>query len=70
MKDEKIEQAYQAESTPDPDEVERQTKLETAQRMRDNGHTIPEAADALGMSNSWVSKYTENKQTSGGTAGD
>lgn len=70
MKDEKIEQAYETESTPDPDEVERQTKLETAQRMRDNGHTIPEAADALGMSNSWVSKYTENKQKAGGTADD
>jgi hypothetical protein len=70
MKDEKIKRAYANDEQPDPDEVERQTKIDTAQRMRDNGHTIPEAADAVEMSNSWVSKYTENTETAGGTADD
>lgn len=70
MKDEKIKRAYSNEEQPDPDEVERQTKIDTAQRMRDSGHTIPEAADAVEMSNSWVSKYTESQSESGATADD
>ena len=70
MKDEKIKRAYANEDKPDPDEVERQTKIDTAQRMRDSGHTIPEAADAVEMSESWVSKYTESQNSGGGTADD
>jgi len=70
MKDEKIKRAYANEKRPDPDEVERQTKIDTAQRMRDGGHTIPEAADAVEMSESWVSKYTESQNSGGGTADD
>jgi predicted transposase YdaD len=46
------------EEPPDPDEVERETKLEIAQRMRENGATAQKVAQDLDMSESWVHKYT------------
>lgn len=46
--------------TPDPDEARKQEKIDIAQRMRDNGETIANIADALDMSTGWVSKYTNN----------
>jgi len=51
---------------PDPDEVERQTKIEDAQRLRDAGLPIetnaaddPDIVTAVGMSQSWISKHTD-----------
>jgi len=70
MKDKKIRRDYENDQTPDPDEVERQTKLELAQRMRDEGDSVREVADRVQMSRSWVSKYTEQTQTAGGQADD
>jgi hypothetical protein len=46
------------EEVKGPDEVERETKREIAQRMRDNGKTCREAAEDLGMSYGWVSQNT------------
>ena len=43
----------------DPDEAERQQKVEDAQRARNNGCSTREAGDIVGMSQSWVQKYTE-----------
>jgi hypothetical protein len=70
MKDKKIQRDYENDQPPDPDEVERQTKLELAQRMRDEGDSVREVADRVQMSRSWVSKYTEQTQTAGGQADD
>lgn len=44
---------------PDPEDVERRQKIETAQRGRENGLSTREVADVVGMSQSWVTKYTE-----------
>lgn len=43
---------------PDPDEVEREQKIEDAQRARDTGLSTRQVADIVGMSQSWVQKYT------------
>lgn len=58
LKDEKIKQDYEREQTPDPDEVERQEKIRIAQNLRDQGETTLDIADAVGMSQGWVSKNT------------
>jgi len=51
------------EEVKDPEEVERETKLGIAQRMRENGATLQEVAQDLDMSESWVHKYTEAPPT-------
>lgn len=43
----------------DPEEAIREQKIEDAQRARDNGNSTREVADIVGMSQSWVQKYTE-----------
>ena len=53
MKDQKEE-----EETPDPEEVERETKVDIAQKLRDSGMTVRETADKIGMSKTWVSSNT------------
>lgn len=45
----------------DPEDAKRDQKVEIAQRMRDNGHTLKEIADCLGMSKGWASENTVNK---------
>jgi len=52
---------------PDPDEVEREQKIEDAQRARDTGLSTRQVADIVGMSQSWVQKYTN---TSNNPTGD
>jgi hypothetical protein len=52
------------EENRDPDEVERDTKLSIAQSMRDNGKSQTEIAADLGMSQAWVSKYTDPPEDS------
>jgi len=47
------------ENPVDPDEAVRENKIQTAQRLRNNGATMKEIAEALDMSTSWVGKYTE-----------
>jgi len=47
------------DQTPDPSQVEREQKIQIAQRMRDAGATMSDIADAVDMSTSWVGKYTE-----------
>jgi hypothetical protein len=48
-----------AEENMDPDEARREEKLKVAQRMRDNGMSTTEIGEHLGMSQSWVSQYTD-----------
>jgi len=43
----------------EPEEVERETKIEIAQNMRENGHTTREVAKHVGMSHTWVVDNTE-----------
>jgi len=45
----------------DPDTVRRDAKIETAQRMRENGLSTVEIAKHVGMSQSWVSQNTEKE---------
>lgn len=56
----------EAEEPPDPEDVEKETKRQTAQRLRDQGLPIesqkpdqPDIVSAIGMSQSWVSKNTQ-----------
>jgi len=69
MKEEKMDDwdAEEAEEQEDvdPDEVEKDTKRDLAQKLRDQGVTIesqdPDATDivsTIGMSQSWVSRNT------------
>lgn len=47
----------------DPDEAQREQKVEDAQRARDAGLTCDKAAEVVGMSKSWVSRHTESRET-------
>jgi len=47
------------EDVPDPEEVERDTLVETAQQMRDNGFTGQEIAEQMPYQAAWVYKHTE-----------
>lgn len=58
------------EEPADPDEVERNQKAADAQRAREKGLSTREVADIVGMSQSWVSKYTEPPSDSGEPADD
>jgi len=49
----------QSDEQTDPKEAARQQKVEIAQRMRDNGKTIAEIADDVGMSEGWASNNTK-----------
>jgi len=57
--DGELEAAAEEEESVDPDEIRRQEKIENAQRMRDNGHTLDEIAENVGMSHGWVYNNTE-----------
>lgn len=46
----------------DPDEVQRDQKIEIAQNARDNGYTCKEAAELVDMSVGWVSNNTEHPE--------
>jgi hypothetical protein len=64
MKEDKMDQWDDEEAEEqeevDPEEVERETKIELAQRMRDNGVDGTDIADHLGMSHTWVYNNTED----------
>ena len=47
------------EERMDPDEARRQERIEIAQRKRDNGETVREIADDVGMSHTWVIENTD-----------
>lgn len=47
------------DEVPDPEDVEREQKIEVAQNARDNGYTCKEAAELVDMSVGWVSNNTE-----------
>lgn len=48
----------EAEEAEDPDEVRRTEKLEMAQSLRNTGMSTTQIAKHVGMSQSWVSRYT------------
>lgn len=58
------------EEPADPDEVEREQKAADAQRARDTGLSTREVAEIVGMSQSWVSKYTDKPSDSEQPADD
>jgi hypothetical protein len=68
MKEQKMDtwdEREQEEEKPDPEDVQRETKAETAQKLRDQGIPIesqdpdqPDIVSAIGMSQSWISKNT------------
>jgi hypothetical protein len=72
MKEKKMDtwdQREKEEEKPDPDEVRRETIMETAQTMRDNGKTAKEIAKAIPYTKDWVYKYTESPDANGGDDG-
>ena len=62
LKDEQIEKRLgnleEEQESVDPEEVQRETKIEIAQKLRDSGLTCAEVSDAIGMSVGWVSNNT------------
>lgn len=56
------------EDEPDPEEVERQRKVADAQRARQKGLSTTEVAEVVDMSQSWVSKYTDQPESDDNTA--
>jgi len=62
----KREQHVEENESVDPDEVERETKVQIAQQMRNNGKTIREIANDTGMSQGWASNNTHAAATDGG----
>ena len=63
--DGKVEDAKSDESQ-DPEEVERQTKIDIAQHQRNQGKTISSIANNVDMSQGWVSNNTNATATDGG----
>jgi len=63
LKNENIDQGIMADeeeaNVPNPDEVERETLADVAQKMRDNGFTLREIASQIPRSRQWVSDNTE-----------
>lgn len=57
-----IEQDIEEDETPDPDVIQREEKVRIAQNIRDNGATIAEVAEAVDMSEGWVSNNTEHPE--------
>lgn len=51
------------EEKPDPEQVEKDTLKKTAQRLREQGKTVREIAEAVDMSSGWVSNHTEQAST-------
>lgn len=74
QKEDKIEGALEAaaeeEESIDPEEIARQEKIENAQRMRDQGKTVRDIAEAVGRSPSWVSNNTNAANTETNVADD
>jgi len=58
----KLEDGETMEEQKDPEEVERETKISIAQQMRNNGEPMRVVAEHIGMSQSWVNKYTDNPE--------
>jgi hypothetical protein len=61
MKDNKMDEWAEdgeQESTPDPEEVRRESLEEVAQQMRDNGASLREVADNIPRGRSWISNHT------------
>jgi transcriptional regulator with XRE-family HTH domain len=50
------------EKRKDPEEAERETKISIAQNLRASDMTLKEVGAAVGMSDSWVAKYTDRPQ--------
>jgi len=48
------------EEEVDPEQVERETLIDTAQQMRNNGFTAQEIAENIEYGQDWVYKYTES----------
>jgi|APHM01.1.fsa_nt_gi hypothetical protein len=44
----------------DPDDIRKEEKVNIAQRLRDEGHTLYEIAEAVDMSSTWASENTKN----------
>jgi len=59
MKESKISGKFEDEEQPEPEDVERTTRIDTAQRMRDNGFTVRQIANSVDMSKGWVSEHTD-----------
>lgn len=60
--DDELEEAKQSDQ-PDPDELLREQKIKTAQRMRDNGLTLDEIKEHVDMSKGWVVNNTKKPVT-------
>jgi hypothetical protein len=61
QKQEKINGELEADGddTPDAAEAVRKQKIQTAQRLRDDGDTLQEVADVVDMSHEWVRQHTK-----------
>lgn len=59
MKADKIGRRNDTSEQQDPEEAARETKIEIAQRMRDNGKSTYDIGDALDMSAEWVRQNTD-----------
>lgn len=57
--DGKLEENQEGEDTLSPKEAVRNERIKTAQRMRENGKTIADISDDIGMSEGWVSNNTQ-----------
>jgi len=65
----KVEEAT-AEESVDPEEVARQTKIDSAQHQRHQGKTISSIAENVDMGQGWVSNNTNATATDGGEQRD
>lgn len=57
-KDEMIDQQINNDANPSPKEVEKQTKIEIAQKLRNQGKTLREIKDTIDYSICWISNNT------------
>lgn len=60
--DRSLRQLKEEEETKDPEEAQRETKIEIAQQARENGLSCNDAAKMVGMSKGWVVENTETPE--------
>lgn len=63
QKEEMLDRKMESREQPDPDEIKKTLKQETAQRLREVGVDTKAIAEGIDMSRSWVYKNTDNPDT-------
>ena len=60
-----IESADKERESVDPSEIDRETRIEIAENLRNDGMTVREIGDKVNRGRTWVSNHTEDPAAPG-----